>query len=256
VQEYVGHNIGAILEYVFSNLGPIIEFLKRDFERFLNQIQNDGDQILAYIRENQEIGIIVLGAVTGAIVLMALTTPILAAIGFTATGPAAGSIAAAWEASLGNVAASSLFATLQSAQMGGYGSVIVQGAALGIGSGLGAAISGAIVATQSHIEETINPLLVDMQPHLSAAADLLATTKPHVDAAVDAAGKAFEAARPHLEATVSDVGKAANQHIEAFGETVAAATPRVGNAVGGAANAAMSWLDAIFKKDRGHEKTD
>jgi len=34
-------------------------------------------------------------------------------IGFTATGPAAGSIAAAWQASIGNVAARSAFSVLQ-----------------------------------------------------------------------------------------------------------------------------------------------
>ncbi|KAI5847633.1 hypothetical protein DFP73DRAFT_621662 [Morchella snyderi] len=41
------------------------------------------------------------------------------ALGFTTSGPAAGSTAAAWQASIGNVAAHSLFAGMQSATMKG-----------------------------------------------------------------------------------------------------------------------------------------
>lgn len=45
--------------------------------------------------------------------------PILGAVGFTAAGPAAGSAAAAWQASIRAVEAGSLFAWCQSAAMGG-----------------------------------------------------------------------------------------------------------------------------------------
>ena len=45
--------------------------------------------------------------------------PILGAIGFGAQGPIIGSMAASWQASIGSVAAGSLFAFLQSAAMGG-----------------------------------------------------------------------------------------------------------------------------------------
>jgi len=48
-----------------------------------------------------------------------LTIPILGAVGFTVAGPAAGSAAAAWQASIGVVQAGSLFAWCQSAAMGG-----------------------------------------------------------------------------------------------------------------------------------------
>ena len=48
-------------------------------------------------------------------------------IGFGAAGPVAGSIAAGIQAGIGNVAAGSLFATLQSAAMGGFGVAIVSG---------------------------------------------------------------------------------------------------------------------------------
>jgi len=47
-----------------------------------------------------------------------ITVPILGAVGFTAAGPAAGTAAAAWQASIGLVEAGSLFALCQSAAMG------------------------------------------------------------------------------------------------------------------------------------------
>lgn len=62
---------------------------------------------------------------------LACATPaILGAIGFSAAGPVAGSIAAGWQASIGSVVAGSLFAFLQSAAMGG--------AAIGLFTGIGA----------------------------------------------------------------------------------------------------------------------
>lgn len=48
-----------------------------------------------------------------------ITVPILGAIGFSAIGPVAGSVAAGWQASIGLVEAGSLFALCQSAAMGG-----------------------------------------------------------------------------------------------------------------------------------------
>jgi len=58
---------------------------------------------------------------TGAVALTAslVALPILGAAGFTAVGPAAGSTAAAWQASIGAVEAGSIFAWCQSAAMGG-----------------------------------------------------------------------------------------------------------------------------------------
>ena len=44
----------------------------------------------------------------------------LAAAGFTGTGVVAGSLAAGWQATVGNVAAGGLFAGLQSVSMGGF----------------------------------------------------------------------------------------------------------------------------------------
>ncbi|KAF5601216.1 hypothetical protein FPANT_1823 [Fusarium pseudoanthophilum] len=52
---------------------------------------------------------------------MAWFTIILQAFGFTPSGPLLGSFAAWIQSLIGNVVAGSLFATLQSAAMGGYG---------------------------------------------------------------------------------------------------------------------------------------
>lgn len=59
--------------------------------------------------------------VTGAVVSTAavIVVPVLGAIGFSAIGPVAGSMAAGWQASIGAVEAGSLFALCQSAAMGG-----------------------------------------------------------------------------------------------------------------------------------------
>lgn len=51
-------------------------------------------------------------------VLACATPAILGAIGFSAMGPVLGSIAAGWQASIGSVAAGTLFAFLQSVAMG------------------------------------------------------------------------------------------------------------------------------------------
>ncbi|KAH7116866.1 hypothetical protein B0J11DRAFT_537743 [Dendryphion nanum] len=63
----------------------------------------------------------------------------LAAVGFGAGGVVAGSVAAGMQAGIGNVAAGSAFAILQSAGAGGAGIVIVQGVAGGL-TAAGAAV--------------------------------------------------------------------------------------------------------------------
>ena len=60
--------------------------------------------------------------------LSVFTVPILGAVGFTAAGPAAGSAAAAWQASIGAVQSGSLFAWCQSAAMGGAAVSSIQAA--------------------------------------------------------------------------------------------------------------------------------
>ncbi|KAK0701567.1 hypothetical protein B0T26DRAFT_523377 [Lasiosphaeria miniovina] len=67
-----------------------------------------------------------------------VTVPVLGLVGFSATGSLAGSMAAAWQSSVGSVAAGSAFAWCQSAAMGG--------AALNGVFGLGATGAGVVGA--------------------------------------------------------------------------------------------------------------
>ncbi|KAL6152686.1 hypothetical protein ACJQWK_11340 [Exserohilum turcicum] len=75
-----------------------------------------------------------LGHVGSAALLVApgiITAPLLAVAGFTGSGVAAGSLAAAVQSGLGTVSAGSTFAVLQSAAMGGYGAGTVAAVAGG-----------------------------------------------------------------------------------------------------------------------------
>lgn len=85
------------------------------------------------IRDNLEFSLAVPGA------LLALTPVLgptmLGAFGFTAIGPAAGSLAASWHGSIGNAAAGSVFAWCQSAAMGG-GAASLFNAAGAVGAGI------------------------------------------------------------------------------------------------------------------------
>ncbi|KAK6224521.1 hypothetical protein QIS74_02848 [Colletotrichum tabaci] len=87
----------------------------------------------------QAAGLAVGVAVIGAPALV--SAPLLGMAGFGAQGIAAGSAAAAAQAGIGNVAAGGLFATLQSAGMGGYGAAVVNGV-VQAGGGVSAAQSG------------------------------------------------------------------------------------------------------------------
>ncbi|KAH7116876.1 hypothetical protein B0J11DRAFT_583583 [Dendryphion nanum] len=55
----------------------------------------------------------------------AIFSPVLGLVGFTGVGIAGGSIAAGVQSAMGTVGAGSVFATLQSAAMGGYGTTVV-----------------------------------------------------------------------------------------------------------------------------------
>ncbi|KAF4448807.1 hypothetical protein F53441_7856 [Fusarium austroafricanum] len=67
-----------------------------------------------------------------------VATPILGALGFGATGIAAGSAAAGIQSGVGSVVAPSLFATLQSAGAGGYGVAAVHGVVQATGAAVAA----------------------------------------------------------------------------------------------------------------------
>ncbi|KAI6311311.1 hypothetical protein MCOR34_006072 [Pyricularia oryzae] len=85
--------------------------------------------------------------VAGATMLFApalIALPALSLIGFGASGPIAGSIAAAVQSGIGSVVAPSLFATLQSAAMGGYGVAAVFGTVQAAGGVITAASAAQI----------------------------------------------------------------------------------------------------------------
>ncbi|KAN0137750.1 hypothetical protein V8E53_004234 [Lactarius tabidus] len=64
------------------------------------------------------------GIVSGVVFLPLVAKVVLGWIGFSAIGPVAGSLAALIQAAIGNVAAGSFFAALQSIAMGGLGGVL------------------------------------------------------------------------------------------------------------------------------------
>ena len=73
--------------------------------------------------------------VTGAAVTFGAPV-VLGYVGFSAVGPVAGTAAAAWQASIGSVAAGSLFATLQSTAMAGVAATTTA-ASGAVGAGIG-----------------------------------------------------------------------------------------------------------------------
>ncbi|KAK1827350.1 hypothetical protein QBC39DRAFT_420555 [Podospora conica] len=94
---------------------------------------------LAYAAENPKNVAGGAAVIAGAAVITApgmLTGPVLKILGFGSFGPKAGTIAAGVQSGIGNVVAKSVFATVQSAQMGGYGAGMVASAAQGVGATL------------------------------------------------------------------------------------------------------------------------
>ncbi|KAH9956453.1 hypothetical protein BC827DRAFT_1378613 [Russula dissimulans] len=75
------------------------------------------------------------GAIAGAF----LAPAGLSAVGFSSTRPVAGSMAARWQAGIGNVASGSLFSVAQSAAMGGGMSSAVSAAGAMAGAATAAA---------------------------------------------------------------------------------------------------------------------
>jgi hypothetical protein len=57
-------------------------------------------------------------------VVTGTTSAAMSLVGFSSAGPVAGSLAAAWQASIGNVVAGSLFSTVQGAAMGTIGAAV------------------------------------------------------------------------------------------------------------------------------------
>ncbi|KAF1959610.1 hypothetical protein CC80DRAFT_501811 [Byssothecium circinans] len=84
-----------------------------------------------WMKEHPKETAIIAACIIIPIVCAALTPVVLGGLGFTASGVAAGSIAAGIQAGIGNVAVGSLFALLTSAGMGGFGVPIVIGTVFG-----------------------------------------------------------------------------------------------------------------------------
>ncbi|WVF65629.1 hypothetical protein IAT40_000360 [Kwoniella sp. CBS 6097] len=80
-----------------------------------------------------------------------LTGPALGALGFTAVGPAAGSLATSAQSAIAPVAARGIFATLQSAAMGGYGASVVGGTVQCL---VGTSLIGDLMAGSWHAHES------------------------------------------------------------------------------------------------------
>ncbi|KAL2372399.1 hypothetical protein BDBG_07561 [Blastomyces gilchristii SLH14081] len=78
-----------------------------------------GGEILRVSRRYLQENPYQLAAGTVLIAASVIATPALGAIGFTSIGPAAGTVATAWQSGIGSVEAGSIFAMCQSAAMGG-----------------------------------------------------------------------------------------------------------------------------------------
>lgn len=91
--------------------------------------------LTAWIKAHQKETVLILTGIIFLALCVAMPA-ILGAIGFGAQGPIIGSMAAAWQASIGSVAAGSLFSFLQAAAMGG--------AAMGFFTGVG--VLGGVIA--------------------------------------------------------------------------------------------------------------
>ena len=75
----------------------------------------------SYVIPKPCLPLMVIAGVTGGVISAGAASLLVAILGFTGIGPAAGSVAGSWQAAAGAVTAGSLFSTLQSAAMGGYG---------------------------------------------------------------------------------------------------------------------------------------
>ncbi|KAL7909047.1 hypothetical protein GGI35DRAFT_425261 [Trichoderma velutinum] len=119
---------------------------------FMNDAQATVQRLGKAAWENPLLTAATVATGTGLLVVAApavLTAPIMGlagAAGFTPAGIAASSAASAIHASIGNVAAGSIFATFQSAAAGGYGVGVLAGAAQTAGSAVaGASGVGAVL---------------------------------------------------------------------------------------------------------------
>ncbi|KAL2266879.1 hypothetical protein VTJ83DRAFT_4156 [Remersonia thermophila] len=131
-------NTGAILKQIGVEIPPDVREAADNAAKHAREKAAEG---VDWAKENPCAAALAAVAVGGLAAVAApaiITAPLLAIAGFGPGGPVAGGLAAAVQSSIGNVAAGSLFATLQSAAMGGYGAAQVAAAVQGAGACIGA----------------------------------------------------------------------------------------------------------------------
>lgn len=133
------------------------------------------ESLTAWIRvHKKQITFIIAGITLSALCLA--TPAILGAIGFSATGPVVGSVAAGWQASIGSVVAGSLFSFLQSAAMGGaamglFTGVGVLGAVIAVGGGL-ATVQVVKEGCREFVEQTVSTVKFGCQKAMAETGDV------------------------------------------------------------------------------------
>ncbi|KAI0181665.1 hypothetical protein GGR52DRAFT_48688 [Hypoxylon sp. FL1284] len=126
----------------------------------------DPSHAVSWIWENPGKAALYGAAGAGASVALApalVSTPALAVLGFGADGIAKASLAAGIQSGIGNVVAPSLFATLQSAGMAGYGAAVVNGA-VSAGGGTLALASGVTALMAKSRSDSDTPETPNLNP--------------------------------------------------------------------------------------------
>ncbi|KAK0671607.1 hypothetical protein QBC41DRAFT_300296, partial [Cercophora samala] len=159
--KHVQHHIIPSIVSAVVQLGPLTEALRKDLEGkypdILNAIHNglfialeNGEKARLWAAENPDKTAMIIGGVILVVAPGLVTRPLLSLVGFAEGGVAAGSTAALAHSSIGNVAAGSIFATLQGAGAGGAGLAVVNGVVQGAGV---MAVSGAVLSSVLEAKE-------------------------------------------------------------------------------------------------------
>ncbi|KAG9185285.1 hypothetical protein G6011_07829 [Alternaria panax] len=115
---------GDLLKDISPASWPTIEFTQKDLSGFSENIKE-------WILSNPGQFATLLACIASGPIVAAVTPAMLGLVGFTPIGIAGGSMASAFQATVGPIATGSAFAILTSAGMGGYGLAIVQAIAIG-----------------------------------------------------------------------------------------------------------------------------
>ncbi|KAF7504452.1 hypothetical protein GJ744_002189 [Endocarpon pusillum] len=133
--DHITGSRAALGGLTYRSINHAADIQRSTVRRYVPALSKLRKDLPVWIRAHPYKFIGILGGTT--LFVLALASPaILGAVGFSAVGPVAGSIAAGWQATMGSVAAASLFSFLQSAAMGG--------AAMGLFWGIG--VLGGVIA--------------------------------------------------------------------------------------------------------------